>query len=50
MADVKTLINSWKQDRLTNPNSIELAYQAILALEARATVLEAQIKPTSKRN
>lgn len=43
MNEIKELLNSWKQDGLVNPDSLEKAYDAITALVAKVEELEARL-------
>jgi len=43
MDEIKELLESWKQDGLINPDSLEKAYDAILLLVAKVEELEARL-------
>lgn len=43
MNEIKELLDSWKQDGLVNPDALEKAYDAIVALVAKVEELEAKI-------
>lgn len=47
MNEVRELLEQWKQDGLTNPDSLEKAHEAILLLVSRVEQLEAQVQTLS---
>lgn len=47
MNEIKALLEQWKEDGLTNPDSLEKAHEAIVSLMARVEQLEAQVQTLS---
>lgn len=47
MDEIKELLEQWKEDGLTNPDSLEKAHEAIVLLVAKVEQLEAQVQALS---
>jgi hypothetical protein len=47
MDEIKELLEQWKEDGLTNPDSLEKAHKAIVSLVAKVEQLEAQVQALS---
>jgi hypothetical protein len=44
MDEIKQLLETWKEDGYTNPDSLDKLYQAILILANKVEALEAQVQ------
>ena len=47
MDEIRELLEQWKEDGLTNPDSLEKAHEAIVLLVTKVEQLEAQVQAIS---
>jgi hypothetical protein len=47
MNEIKELLETWKEEGLVNPDSLEKAYDALIALVNKVEELEAQVQALS---